>query len=172
MTTFKYSRPNKLIAQLDEEEIKQLIPQRGPMLMVKSAIVYNLEDGEEIEANYMVHSDSIFMDGHFPGNKMFPGMLICEVMAQAGAVLFSQLNPKFAGCPPILAGVERLRLKNPVRPGDRLCAYAKIKKITNGSRMTIVDFDCHAKVIRYDGDDNETEYAVATAEITGICQKS
>ena len=161
----------KLITQFDQEGIERLIPHRGVMLLVNSAIVYGATAEEAvIETSYLVHSDSLLMDGHFPDpiGKIFPGFMIAEAMAQAGAVLFVHLNPEFAGRPPILAGADKFRCRKPVLPGDRLCASAKVVKMTIGKQRAMVVFETTAKVRREIGDDELEEIEVASAEITGV----
>lgn len=104
---------------MDREEIKQVIPHREPMLLVDEADIVN---GEAI-ARYTVREDEFFTRGHFPGNPIVPGVMLCEMMAQGSALLLKdELDGKLA----LYAGVDGVRFKRQVKPGDTVETRAKI----------------------------------------------
>ena len=104
---------------MDREEIKQVIPHREPMLLVDEADIVN---GEAI-ARYTVREDEFFTRGHFPGNPIVPGVILCEMMAQGSALLLKdELDGKLAR----YAGVDGARFKRQVKPGDTVVTRAKI----------------------------------------------
>jgi beta-hydroxyacyl-ACP dehydratase FabZ len=83
--------------------------------------VENLVDGERILAWKNVTANEPFFDGHFPGHPIMPGVLICEALVQAGGLLASCSKdglPADRGV--VLAGLEHVRFRRPVVPGDRL----------------------------------------------------
>ena len=71
--------------KLDKEEIKKLLPHRDPMLLVET--VELTDDGAAV-GTYKVRGDEYFVQGHFPGNPIVPGVILCEMMAQTACVIF------------------------------------------------------------------------------------
>lgn len=104
---------------MDREEIKQVIPHREPMLLVDEADIVN----DEAIARYTVREDEFFTQGHFPGNPIVPGVILCEMMAQGSALLLKdELDGKLA----LYAGVDGVRFKRQVKPGDTVETRARI----------------------------------------------
>ncbi len=111
------------------EEIRSLLPHREPFLFVDG--VYRL-DGNSIEAFHDVRPEAFFFAGHFPGNPIFPGVLIVEAIAQAGILLvLSQLGGR-AGRDTLFAGIDRVRFRRIVRPGERLLLSCDIMTERSG----------------------------------------
>lgn len=95
----------------------EIIPHRYPMLMIDR--VLELEPGKRVVAVKNLSMNEPVFQGHYPGNPIFPGVLILEAMAQAGAVaVLSQ--PENAGKVPLFAGIDEARFRRPVLPGDQL----------------------------------------------------
>lgn len=110
---------------MNKEEIKQLLPHREPMLLVDS-ITMDQTTGEA-RGTYHVRGDEWFLQGHFPGNPVVPGVILCEIMAQTCGIL---LGDKLKGKTPYYTGLDRVRFKNKVRPGDviEVSAYTQRSK--------------------------------------------
>ncbi|MGN0186215.1 MAG: 3-hydroxyacyl-ACP dehydratase FabZ [Paludibacteraceae bacterium] len=104
---------------MNREEIKQIIPHREPMLLVDNAEV---ADGIAT-AQYTVRENEFFTQGHFPGNPIVPGVILCEMMAQGSAIL---LKDDLAGKLALYAGVDGVRFKRQVRPGDTVITHSTI----------------------------------------------
>lgn len=99
---------------MDREELKKILPHREPMLLVDEAVV---EDGVA-KGKYTVKGDEWFLQGHFPGNPVVPGVVLCEIMGQACSVL---LADRCQGMTPYFTGLNNVKFRGMVKPGDTLC---------------------------------------------------
>ena len=97
---------------MNREEIKGYLPHREPMLLVDEAFV---DENGVGHAKYTIKEDEFFCRGHFPGNPIVPGVIQCEIMAQSCAILVKDEIP---GHLTLYAGLNNVRFKNTVRPGD------------------------------------------------------
>jgi 3-hydroxyacyl-[acyl-carrier-protein] dehydratase len=127
---------------MDITEIREYLPHRYPFLLVDRVI--DLEVGKNITAIKNVTINEPFFDGHFPNLPIMPGVLIVEAMAQAAGILgFKTLDKKPSdGSIYMFVGVEKMRFKKPVVPGDQLILKAEIV----ASRSGIWKFNCHTEV--------------------------
>jgi 3-hydroxyacyl-[acyl-carrier-protein] dehydratase len=82
-------------------------------------------DGEAALGAYAVRGDEWFLDGHFPGNPVVPGVVLCEIMAQSACAL---LEGGAGGATPYLTGIDGARFKNAARPGDTIETRCSITK--------------------------------------------
>ena len=104
---------------IDVKEIMQILPHRYPFLLVDR--IESLKEGEEIVGIKNVSINEPFFVGHFPGNPIMPGVLIIEAMAQVGGVLAFHSSPKeWAGSLVYFMGIDKVRFRKPVVPGDQL----------------------------------------------------
>lgn len=110
---------------LDINEIMKIIPQREPFLMIDK--VEELKPGESCIAYKNVCINEPHFRGHFPGNPIMPGVLIVEALAQTGAVAILSL-PENKGKNALFGGIDKLRFKKQVVPGDVLKLEVKIIK--------------------------------------------
>lgn len=114
---------------LDARQIMEIIPHRQPILMVDRIIEF--EPGKRAVGIKNISANEPVFQGHYPGNPIFPGVLIVEAMAQTGAVaLMSQ--PEFAGKVPLFAGIDECKFKRPVVPGDQLRLEVEIVTVRRG----------------------------------------
>jgi 3-hydroxyacyl-[acyl-carrier-protein] dehydratase len=103
------------VAPLGREEIEAILPHRPPMLLIDE--VLELEPGDRVVALKRVTEEHCA--GHFPGNPIMPGVLMVEALAQTGAVaVLSQEENR--GRLALFAGIDDVRFKRIVRPGDEL----------------------------------------------------
>ncbi len=102
---------------LGADAIERIIPHRYPMLLVDRVV--EIEDGERGVGIKNVTANEWFFEGHFPGNRVMPGVLIVEALAQVAAITLLR-NMEQAGKIPMFGGIEKMRFRRPVTPGDQL----------------------------------------------------
>ena len=110
---------------LNKEEIKKIIPQREPFLMIDE--VEEFVPGESATAYKYVDKNEWYFKGHFPGNPIMPGVLITESLAQTGAVAILSMEEN-KGKNALFGGIDKMKFKKMVVPGDVLKLEVKIIK--------------------------------------------
>ena len=109
--------------KLTQEEIKQIIPHRDPMLLVST--VEELTPGERIKATFWVDPSREIFKGHFPGDPVLPGVYSVECMAQTADILLLSTE-RYAGKVPLFLGINNVRFLRKILPGDNLEIHAKM----------------------------------------------
>jgi len=112
---------------LDVNEIQRIIPHRYPFLLVDA--VLELEPGKRIVGIKNVTINEPFFAGHFPGAPVMPGVLIIEAMAQVGAILVLRDLPDRESKLLYFAGIDQVRFRQPVVPGNQLKLVVEILKL-------------------------------------------
>lgn len=133
------------------EDIKAAIPHRPPMLLVDEV----LEKSEShIVTKKTFRDDEYFTQGHYPGNPIVPGIILCEVGMQSGAILLSQ----FAGeGVPVATRMNDVRFRQMVSPGDTVEVHVElVEKLANA-------FFMKAKMLRDGKQVMRFEFACASA---------
>ena len=110
---------------LNINEIMEIIPQRAPFLMIDR--VEEFVPGESAVAYKNVCINEWYFEGHFPGNPIMPGVLITEALAQTGAIAILSLDEN-KGKNALFGGIDKMRFKRQVVPGDLLKLEVKIIK--------------------------------------------
>ena len=114
---------------MDVARIKELIPHRYPFLLVDRIAECS---SDSIVGIKNVSVNEPFFQGHFPNDPIMPGVLILEAMAQTGGVLVFTVYPELKDKPFYFAGLDKVRFRKPVRPGDRLVMKVKLVKQRGG----------------------------------------
>ncbi len=109
--------------KLDRAGVEALIPHRPPFLLVDS--VEELEPGVRCVALRTLRADDFWFAGHFPGNPVMPGVLVVEALAQT-ATLAAASSGDAAGKIGLFAGIDKVRFKRVVKPGDTLRLEAEL----------------------------------------------
>ena len=142
----------------DINDIMRLIPHRYPFLLVDR--VTSLEPGDFILAYKNVTYNEHFFPGHFPERPVMPGVLIIEALAQTGAILaYVTAGPEAAGRITYVMGLDRVKFRRPVVPGDRL--DLRVEVVRPGTRYW-----------KLRGEARVDEARVAEAEITAAMEKA
>ncbi len=102
---------------MDINQIQEILPHRYPFLLVDR--VLELEEGKRAVGLKNVSINEPFFQGHFPGYPVMPGVLLVEAMAQVGAVALLSI-PENKGKIGLFAGIDNLRFRQQVVPGDQL----------------------------------------------------
>jgi 3-hydroxyacyl-[acyl-carrier-protein] dehydratase len=114
--------------ELDTRAIEAILPHRAPFLMIDHVDVV---DGERIVARKTVAADEPYLQGHFPGNPIMPGVLICESVFQSGCIFltkqFAAKGENLSHYTPVLTRITEVKFKNSVKPGDELIIDVKVK---------------------------------------------
>ena len=105
---------------MDREELKHYLPHREPMLLVDEI---DIDEAGVCHAKYRIREDEFFCRGHFPGNPIVPGVIQCEIMAQSCALL---VKDEIQGKTTLYSGIDNVRFKNVIRPGDLCEITAKL----------------------------------------------
>ena len=130
---------------MNREEIKNILPHREPMLLLDEA---ELNEAGESVGKYTVRGDEFFLQGHFPGNPIVPGVIQCEMIAQTAVALIPDVHDSL----PMYTGLNNVKFKNPLLPGDTavmtvsltarrgIFCFAKGKLEANGKLCTSAEF--------------------------------
>ena len=125
--------------KLNKDQIKELLPHREPMLLIDELI--NIKKLHSATAVVNVTKDSFFVQGHFPGEPVMPGVLIVEAFGQAAAALTANGIDKstYENKLVFLMTIEKARFRNPVIPNCKL-------------ELNIEAIRSHGRVWKYKGD--------------------
>jgi len=109
---------------MNREEIKSFLPHREPMLLVDEVKVVKEEDGSHVaKGTLFITGNEYFLQGHFPGNPVVPGVILCEIIGQSAAILMKE---ELTGRTPFFTGMTDVRFKRPALPNDTLEITARI----------------------------------------------
>ncbi len=113
---------------MDIKSLQSLLPHRYPMLLVDR--IEEIEVGKSVRGYKNVTYNEQFFQGHYPNMPIMPGVLILESMAQVSAVMMLA-DPRYEGFTPLIAGLDKVKFRRPVVPGDRLETVAELQWFRN-----------------------------------------
>ncbi len=108
-------------------EPADVLPHRPPFLFVDE--VTALEPGVSAQGTWRLTGDEWFFEGHFPGRPTLPGVLMCEAIAQVGAIAVLS-DERFAGKLPLFGGLDGARFRRQVGPGDELTLEVSLGRMS------------------------------------------
>lgn len=108
---------------MNKDEIMRVLPHRENMLL--------LDDAESMEGgavgHYTVRGDEFFLKGHFPGNPIVPGVILCEILAQSACVLLKEVIRE--GQLAVYTGLNNVKFRSSVKPGDMIETHCRVKRV-------------------------------------------
>ena len=117
-------------------DIQRILPHRYPFLLIDKVV--EMEEGKSIKAVKNVTINEPFFQGHFPGNPIMPGVLICEALAQAGAVMLLGMEEN-KGKLGVFTGINNFKFRRQVVPGDTLELKVELIMYRHGMRKANVE---------------------------------
>ena len=108
---------------MNREGIMRILPHRENLLLLDDV---ESSDGTAV-GHYTVRGDEFFLKGHFPGNPIVPGVILCEILAQSACVLLQDAMSE--GKLPVYPGLNNVKLRSPVKPGDRVETRCRIRRV-------------------------------------------
>ena len=109
---------------MNREEIMQILPHRDGMLLLDEV----LQEGDEAHGFLQIRGDEWFLQGHFPGDPIVPGVILCEILAQSACVLLQDSAAGTGQKLCLYTGLNNVRFKSSVRPGDRFETRCRITR--------------------------------------------
>ncbi|OAQ20238.1 (3R)-hydroxymyristoyl-[acyl carrier protein] dehydratase [Thermosulfurimonas dismutans] len=131
---------------LGPKEIMELLPHRYPFLMVDKVLEVDCEK-QYIKALKNVTHNEPFFQGHFPEDPLMPGVMMVEAMAQVGGLFVKVCFPEAREKPFVLAGLDKVRFRRPVLPGDTIIFEAQGFKCKGPVVKTLVRATVDGKVV-------------------------
>ena len=126
---------------MNRDEIMKILPHRDDMLLLDEVSCCD----DTAVGHYTVRGDEFFLKGHFPGNPIVPGVILCEILAQSACVLMQDQIKE--GMLPVYTGLNQVKFRSPVRPGDTIETQCRILRAKHPfyfaqGRMTVGDRLC------------------------------
>ena len=109
---------------MNREELMRILPHRDDMLLLDEAeVIDGCAHGKRL-----IRGDEFFLRGHFPGEPIVPGVILCEILAQSTCVLLGNVAAPGSKIRTLFTGLDGVRFKESVRPGDVFTTVCEIEK--------------------------------------------
>lgn len=119
---------------MGQGKIEEVLPHRGQMAMVDA--ICHLDPAAMVAVGrHDVREDEFWVPGHFPGNPLLPGVLLVEASAQVCLICYKFCTPEIVSRLVVFGGIDKVRFRGAVRPGDRLYIIARmVEQSRRGAR--------------------------------------
>ena len=124
--------------------IKDSIPHRNSMLLVDQIVS---QEQEAIVCRKQFHSEEFFFDGHYPGNPIVPGVILCESAVQSGAILLAKVLSESPDRIPVLTRMNDIKFKAMVKPGQIIENTVKIDDVISSAYYMTAQVRCEGKLV-------------------------
>ncbi|EMI44479.1 Beta-hydroxyacyl-(acyl-carrier-protein) dehydratase FabA/FabZ [Rhodopirellula sp. SWK7] len=143
--------PPSATSVMGADQIEAMIPHRAPMRLLDEVVEMT---ESTLHARKTFAADDFFVQGHFPGYPLVPGVIQCECCLQAGAILLREHTPEVGEFVPVATRMDSVKFKNMVRPGDTVDIHVTLKErlanaffltgkmLLNGKTTTRLEFAC------------------------------
>lgn len=122
--------------------IEAAIPHRKPMLLIDEIVE---QSDNEIRCKKTFSTDDFFVQGHFPGFPLVPGVILCECALQSGAILLSSKTPA-SGVVPVATRLDGVKFKKMVRPGDTVEIHVTMRDVVSSAYFLSGQITCNGKL--------------------------
>jgi 3-hydroxyacyl-[acyl-carrier-protein] dehydratase len=122
--------------------ITESIPHRGPMLLLDEVVSC---EGDTIVCRKRFREDEFFLQGHFPGYPLVPGVILCECAMQAGGVLLAQRS-ELTGGVPVATRLDQVRFRRMIRPGETVEIEVTLREQVSQAYYLEARVRCEGKV--------------------------
>ena len=127
---------------LDKTAIQELIPHRPPMLLIDEVIS---RDADSLVARKTYLPEEFFFQGHYPGQPIVPGVILCETCMQAGAILLSAFAQEENGVP-VATRLNEVKFKRMVRPNETVSIEVKLNERLADAFFLTAKMTCEGKL--------------------------
>lgn len=124
------------------EKVHSAIPHRQPMLLVDEIVS---QDKQTIVCRKTFHPDEFFFQGHYPGQPLTPGVILCESAVQAGAVMLADIIST-GDKVPVLTRMGDVKFKKMVLPGDTIEMHVKLDDVVSNAYYMTAQVKCDGKL--------------------------